>query len=296
MTSLRHAYLIIAHTNEWQLRELLKTLDHPKNDIYLLVDRKSSLGALDNVSLSFSELFTPPRLVDIGWGDRSQIRAELYLFEQARRLGRSYAYYHLISGMDLPLQSQDEIHAFCEMHAGKEFLGVARNNEGRDARNRMYHFFMNKARIQSRVGQYFYGKLRGYLYRLQSALNIIRKDGANWRYGCNWCSVTEEFVDFLLQNKKQILKRWKFSLCADEMYKQTLACESDRFRNRIFDLSDEFTSCRREIDWKRGTPYVWRCLDYEQLAHSSMFFARKFDERVDKIIIDQLLQHLKQKQ
>ena len=34
-----------------------------------------------------------------------------------------YAYYHLLSGADLPIKSQDYIHEFFHKNSGKEFVG-----------------------------------------------------------------------------------------------------------------------------------------------------------------------------
>ena len=39
----KHAFLIMAHNNKEQLLELLRQLDHPRNDIYLHIDRKVHL-------------------------------------------------------------------------------------------------------------------------------------------------------------------------------------------------------------------------------------------------------------
>ena len=44
------------------------------------------------------------------WGGYSQIQSELILFQAAWEHG--YEYYHLISGVDLPIKTQDEIHEF----------------------------------------------------------------------------------------------------------------------------------------------------------------------------------------
>ena len=44
----------------------------------------------------------------------------------------------------------------------------------------------------------------------------------------------------------------------------------------------------RKIDWERGNPYVWHEKDYDELINSEYLFARKFDENVDKNIIDKI--------
>ena len=58
-------------------------------------------------------------------------------------------------------------------------------------------------------------------------------------------------------------------------------------------MTDEFEGCLREIDWKRGRPYIWRKEDYEYLSQSNKLFARKFDENVDGEIINMLINKIK---
>lgn len=40
---MKHAYLIIANRNPGQLQNLLNTIDDYRNDIYLLIDAKSTI-------------------------------------------------------------------------------------------------------------------------------------------------------------------------------------------------------------------------------------------------------------
>lgn len=50
----------------------------------------------------------------------------------------------------------------------------------------------------------------------------------------------------------------------------------------------------RLIDWERGEPYTFREEDFDLLINPSNknLFARKFDMRVDKAIIDKLYNYL----
>ena len=51
------------------------------------------------------------KTIKVYWGDISLVKVEYLLFESALSHG-PYAYYHLLSGTDLPIKSQDYIHAF----------------------------------------------------------------------------------------------------------------------------------------------------------------------------------------
>ena len=91
-----------------------------------------------------------PRL-KVYWGDYSQVRACLRLL-RAASVG-DYSYYHLLSGADLPLKTQDEIHAFFEAHDGTEFIHFsdAYHHEWVESVHLRNRFFLNRGRVVSAV-------------------------------------------------------------------------------------------------------------------------------------------------
>lgn len=98
-------------------------LDDGRNDIYLHIDKKVVLGPLeqDLFRLAKARLFVLEQRLDVRWGDISVVKAELLLLETASMKG-PYDYYHLLSGVDLPIKSQDYIHRFFEKNKGYEFV------------------------------------------------------------------------------------------------------------------------------------------------------------------------------
>lgn len=59
-------------------------------------------------------------------------------------------------------------------------------------------------------------------------------------------------------------------------------------------MKDENNGAQRYIDWNRGSPYVFRQVDFNALKSSEYLFARKFMEKKDKKIIDSLYSYLKE--
>ena len=107
----------------------------------------------------------------------------------------------------------------------------------------------------------------------------------NRKKGANWCSVTEDFVKYLISKEKFILKRFKYTMCGDEIFLQTILWNSP-FKENIYRFNDEYRSNLREVDWKRGNPYVWGSSseDFELLKNSDKLFARKFSNQFPDII------------
>ena len=57
-------------------------------------------------------------------------------------------------------------------------------------------------------------------------------------------------------------------------------------------IIESIIDTKRKIDWQRGRPYTWEKKDYQELINSEELFARKFDESIDKEIIDLIYEHI----
>ena len=293
---LRHAYLIIAHNEPDLLATLVHMIDDERNDIYIHIDSKSDKNQFRDIKTEHSHLFFVDR-IDVRWGDISQVRAELLLMEVAAG-NHKYSFYHIISGVDLPINSQDYIHGICEKFQDKSFVGFASGPQNeKDIVNRtgVYHIFTTYCRKkQIRL-------LSCIFNNIQKVIGIRRKlhlseNGSETilKKGCNWCSLTDEAVNYILSRKNIILREFRNTLCPDELFIQSVLWNSP-LRKKLFgyeECLDEYSMCMREIDWDRGSPYTWQMQDFEYLMKSKKFFARKFssqDLEIVKKIVNAIL-------
>ena len=106
---MKHAYLIIAHHEFDILNKLIQAIDDERNDIFIHFDKK--VRNCPSLTAHYSNLYILEKRIDIRWGHCSQIEAEYLLFETAGIRGE-YHYYHLLSGVHLPLKSQNDIHEY----------------------------------------------------------------------------------------------------------------------------------------------------------------------------------------
>lgn len=284
----KHAYLIMAHNNWKILEKLLILLDDKRNDIYLHIDLKSDFidfsSKVHNANLFiFHE-------IDVRWGDISLIQVEFFLFKTAYCKG-NYSYYHLISGSDLPLKTQDEIHAFFDAHYPTEFIGFSLGMTCDNRINKVY-IFPKYQRIKNRYGNKVLCLLRSFCVFLQNLLNYNHyKLKDKLMIGPEWVSITEQSVSLILSKEKIIMKQYRFASCGGEVYKQTIIGNSFLF-NSVYDKVDDYKGCMRFIDWNKGNPYIFRSIDFEQLMSSDRMFARKFDEKVDFDIVERIFEAL----
>lgn len=280
----KHAYLIIAHNNWKILERLLILLDDQRNDIYLHIDRKSELIDFSN-KIHSANLFVFHE-IDVRWGDVSLIQVEYLLFKEAYNK-KPYLYYHLISGQDLPVKTQDEIHLFFANNYPCEFIGFSLGMECENRVNKI-HIFPKYQRIKYRYIGFFLRLFRSFCMFLQNMLNYNHyrlKD--KLMIGPEWVSITEKAIELILSKEEMVMKQYQFASCADEVYKQTIIGNSSLFNN-VYDKNDDYKGCMRYIDWTRGNPYIFRSVDFEQLMSSDRMFARKFDEKTDFDIVERI--------
>lgn len=286
--SKKHAYLIMAHNKFDMLCHLLKLLDDERNDIYLHIDLKAKDVPYEEIkkSVNSSKLIIVKR-IDVIWGSFTQIECEMELIKSATNNGE-YQYLHLLSGLDLPIKSQDEIHNFFDEYNGKEFLDIETEENDRYTRSRCrYYWFFQKYNARHSKKTVF-NLLEGISVRIQRTLKLNRiPDEIEIKKGANWFSITGAFAKYIVSLDEKIKKHFKYTFCADEVFMQTILYNSD-FRKNLFISTDGDPVNRRLIDWKRGNPYVFRKEDIDMIKNSNCLFARKFDNDIDSDIISEI--------
>lgn len=300
----KHAYCIIAHNDRYCLERLISLIDDPRNDIFLLIDRKASPRLSEGISTTFSKLTVIPEeeQIDIRWGGLSQVKAELLLFKKVNEKG-SYDYLHLLSGMDLPLKTQDHIHNyFGSLTTGTNIVAFSHGKsieENVAFKTRYRHPFVENQRFRKDgnlihfLTDFYCKSFRTMAVAMQKVAGIKRKwKGIEIKKGSNWVSITGDFAAHLVKNENSILKKFRGVICADEIFLQTELYNSD-FSETVLDFYGEKEGSLRKIDWERGNPYIWRKKDFRELMESEDLFARKFSSDTDKEIIDMIYQQLK---
>lgn len=284
----KHAYLILAH-NEFDLLErLIEFLDDERNDIYIHIDSKVKNFDFDkfNSSVKHSGVEFVPR-VSVKWGDISMVKAEYSLLEASLSKG-DYSYFHLLSGVDVPLKSLDEICDFFEKNNGTEFVSISERKmtQAQYDRVRTYHFAAGRRNVFNRAVT----KAESILAHI---LNIDRAKNIDVRRGSQWFSITADFAEYLLQCKEFVMKQFSHTFIPDEFFVQTVIINSN-FKNKVYNLKPEDEGCDpiRYTDWNRGTPYTFTINDYDELIDCKRLFARKFSSVTDCEIINKLYERL----
>lgn len=283
---MKHAYLICAHNNFELLKSLVRMLDDPDHDIYIHIDKKSAFDETEFTSLTKHSMVTFTERIRVSWGGTSIIEAELMLLEAALR--RGYDYYHMLSGADLPIKTNQQIKAFFEEHKGKEFVAfdvLACETNNFLHRMSLYFFEEPENPVQKKLYQKFNIPLRKLQTRLH--VNRIRNSNIEFKKGSAFFDITDGFARWAvdkMRNDSQYRRAFSHVHCGDEVFVQTLLHNSPFRDNRVQDMT-------RFIDWdKHGDSPETLTMEYwQRLCASPALFARKFNPDVDKAVIDRVV-------
>lgn len=293
----KHAYLIMAHNEFHMLKKLLTELDDERNDIFIHIDGKADRVDENDLKsvVKKSKVTMIPRM-KVYWGHLSIVRCELRLLDAA--LEGHYKYYHLLSGVDFPIKTQDEIHSFFNEH-DNEFVSYHTDGANGDyyyykikyyfplikfvGRGNFEDIGKLKKRILKRLGKWQEELL---VFQEKKGIDRCRNDKKITYYkGDQWFSITDSFARFIVSNKKDIIKRYRMTNGPDEFFVPTLVMNS-KFAGRVVNTS------LREIDWDRGQPYEYTLEDLKMLECSDNFFARKLSYDKNPELVDALIEFL----
>ena len=294
---MKQAYLIIAHNKIEQLKFLLSLLDYEKHDIFILFDKKATItenqkNDLRQIVMKSSLFFT--KEIPIYWGDYSQVAAELELFETASKQ-EQYSMYHLLSGVDLPLDTAENIYNFFDSRKEYNFLTMV--SDELYIRNKVYERVAFKTMfphltVRTINNNFLRSVLKIYRkfeVELQRSFKIdcFKKFNLELKYASNWCSLNKKAVDILLEEKKLIASIFKNTKVNDELFIPTIL-QKHQLLDTVYsieptnDKPTDFQGNLRYINWWDGIPYTWTDSsdDINQLKRGKALghkFSRKFD-------------------
>ncbi|MGC4234971.1 MAG: beta-1,6-N-acetylglucosaminyltransferase [Niabella sp.] len=276
-------HLILAHKNPQQLKRLTQALTHSSCHIFVCIDKKINETPFRVLLNDVPNLFFVKNRVKVHWGGRSTVMAIVHAIEEIKSSGISYDFINLISAQDYPIKPIQELVDYLDDHKKKNFIFYAtEQDDGRkwmeDSRARFNRYHFTDFNFK---GRYLVQRFLNWL--LPPRIHpVFRKF-----YGGNcstWWTLDSECAYFVAQvvRENTRLRRYiKLTWGIDEILFPTL------IMNSHFASSTENKNFRY-IDWSEGNahPKILTSADFDALAQSNDFFARKFDIEQDSEILD----------
>lgn len=282
----KQAILIMIHNNRFIVEKLLQEIDSNLFDIYLHIDKKSELNEADFKDLTYNSKLYIFKEIDVRWADYSQTKTEIFLLKKA--LVNNYSYYHLISGNDILIKTPIEIYNYFDK-SNKIFVHFADKCLPSSKINwvKYYHPFMPF--LRNNLFWILLDKISIFIQKIIFIDRLKKIKNIKIMTGANWFSIPCEFARYVCNNENLIESIFKYTRSSDEMFIQTMLFNSNYYKNVYNNkLDDDYDSCKRFIKWNGVIPKILTIDDYDEMINSNKMFARKVDEKVDRIIIEKI--------
>lgn len=275
-----HAFLILAHKQPQLLARILRVLEKENHYFFVHIDRKyPDLDDFISACVDISNTCFLTNNVKVFHAGISIVDAEILMLRETEKCDVAFDYYHLISGQDYPLRSNEIFDDFFE-HTDHSFMCIDSADLQRqlagyyDTCANGFHF-NNTLTLWSRI----YEKLR--LSRL-SPLWYRRPKIDHYLGGWQWFSWNKKTKDFVMQYIKdhpEYLRRFNHTASPDEhVFTTLLNLHKD-------ELDIETANPLRYISWHPHRavdtdyrPYDLTEEDLPWVVGSKAFFCRKVDE------------------
>lgn len=285
------AYLIIVHTDELKLRRLVYSLTTADTGFFVHVDKKVNITPFKNSCKYFDNVFfIEENRIGVNWGGYSMCLAEKELIRMALQSDVNYDRFVLLSGLDYPLYSNQQITNELRIHPQREYM-------------KGYNLTLIKQpiKIPHRVMVYHFRDLSlhnatlnriviSILMRLMTLLPLKKKNFicCNGKRldvygGSQWWILTRRCVEYIykeMDTNTTLCNYFKTSMAPDELMVQTIVFNSP-FKHfaQCFEQNGiypglEKTTTTHYIEYA-GAQKVFDENDFDTLMNSGKMFCRK---------------------
>lgn len=274
------AHLILAHTPTKHLDRIVRRILHEDCDVFIHVDKKAEIRNFRAIVGKDPRVNFIKNRTHISWGGFSMVEATLSSFQEMILTGRKYDFINLLSQSDYPLAHPNTIDRFLNQHKGKSFMTL----ETRDISWRVE--MQRKIKKIHLIDYRFKGK-----HALERLINIFPTNrsapfGMELVGSSQWFALALHHVEYILKTVAEhsnIRRFFRHTWGSDEFFFQTILYNSP-YRDEIVDDN------LRYMDWSESqpSPKILTISDFDTLRNSGKFYARKFDQRIDSLILDKI--------
>jgi hypothetical protein len=307
-------YIILAHKEPSQVIKLVETLIANEHYVIIHYNKLSSneeFAVLRNRFENNLHVFFLDRM-KTAWGHFSLMEVIINSLKKAASLDIKYDHAIILSGQDYPIKSNTEIKRFLASHPQKIFYRHFEITPDMGDNKPYVHPVNDRVTTRPqhhRVDSYYWRlNSRKYLLlpgepnpgatslrvRVSNKIKFLlskvvkRKfpDGFRPYFGATFGIITFEFAEYLINFYAQhpaFNKYMQYAFCADEMYLVTAAMNHPYFASKMVNNNLIYSKWSEEGGLH---PVLLSAQNIEELQHSSMLFARKFDTKVDASILE----------
>ena len=297
------AYLILAHTDPYQLKRLIQALSvEGQVSFYVHIDARKDLSVFKDEVSSLSNVYFLRERKKIYWAGYSICEAEKLLLKEALSSKTEFDRFVLLSGLDYPLWSNDKMFAYYQAYPKAVYMAgynLSKVKEPKKIPQRIETYHFRDLPIDNAILRHY---IVGGMMKLMNILpfrkrKYIETEGCQLSIygGSQWFNIPRSCAEYLLKkmDDPNICRYFKTSFAPDELLVQTIIFNSDFKKDAIICLDDgiypglEKTTISHYIEYK-GAQKVFSSIDYEKLIKSGKMFGRKFQTGISDDLLNRI--------
>lgn len=263
-----------------QLKRLVNALNTDYCIFLIYIDAKLPVWPFTRLFTDYSpgKVFFCPNRKSIYWGRYSMLEATMGMLEFFFKLDLKAEYFHLLSGQDYPIKSNNDILAFFKKNNGTNFIDYSLLSEKKwnISLERITHkWWLNEEQSGAYSDITFYEKKRTSLKQLPDNFKLYG--------GSQWWSIHIECITYiysLYTSNKNLFESFRFAYIPDELLFQVLILNS-KFKHTTENNNLRF------IEWSEGAAHP-KLINYKSFdilkKCKDKLFARKFNNSSIKIL------------
>jgi hypothetical protein len=288
--STRTAFILLIHKNPDQVNKFIRQIiSKDQADVFVHIDKKF-LDYKTKIVQS-PRVYILPESIDVKWGDITLVDATLLLLKAVVESGNHYDFVCFRSGQDMLVKNG--FMDFLAENKNKIFMNAYRVKD-REPHAAFVNVTWPKAARRLYINPFHPQRIlrRAIACLYSMGWNVLPNKNQFPKHfsiynGSNWFSIPIDvatyILDFLDENK-WYYETFRNSLVPDEFFFQTLIMNS-KYRSDVVNHNLMYIKFGETIK-SRNNPITLKMEHIEIIKRSNEFFARKFDESVDKLVID----------
>jgi len=282
------AYVILAYKYPEQLSRLINILRSERSAFFVHIDKKVDISGFRSALGSGADDIVFLRRENSSWGSVGSVKAVLNGIRQVLDSSIKFDYIYVMSGQHYPIKTIQFIEEFFGKDTDKSHIQCMKlpdgcwGKEGGMDRISRYHPMFLRNRHLFKITQLCLRYLNFVLPPKTFPPYIKTYYGGEFMFGFN--RYTAKYIMTFTENHPDFIDFFKYVICADEIFFQTLLMNSDDEKV----LSNIVNTNLTYVDWSGPppNPAILKRGDFDKLLSTDKLFARKFDTTVDSKILD----------
>ncbi|WP_429382304.1 beta-1,6-N-acetylglucosaminyltransferase [Mucilaginibacter sp. UYCu711] len=279
----------MAHKNAVQIKRLIESLEDGLSHFFLHLDLKSGIKISD-IGLNSYVKVSPVESINSNWGRFELVQATLNAMALIKQQPVKFDRIILLSGQDYPIKSNEYINDFYQYSDYSIFLD---------------HFSIPDYKKWSsngglyRIDKYFFGfsrflkfiaRIVNFLALFIKCLQRTIKTELKHYHGSQWWTIDSYSLNYILNyisEHPEYITFHKYTFAPDELFFHTIILNADDTQI----ISKIFNDNKMLMKWENefiAHPEILDRNDLETLKISDSLFARKFDIKVDVVVLDMI--------